>query len=34
MDALDVEELLLGDPLADGSRAVEAFADGPGLTGL
>ena len=34
MDALDVEELLLGNPLADGSRAVEALTDGPGLTGL
>ena len=31
---LDIQELLLRHPLADGSRAVEALADGPGLACL
>ena len=34
VDTLDVEELLLGNPLADGSRAVEALTNGPGLASL
>ena len=34
VQGLQIHELLLGHPLADGCRAVESLTDGPGLSGL